>query len=109
MDLIGTLTSTAPALGSVDDPDTYGERRSLRPRRRELPAGRSTVTAVAWGLGRGPASAGLARRLTRRQLGAWRIDEDCCETAALLVTELVTNALRYGAGSIGISWTTTGS
>ncbi|MFR9796940.1 SpoIIE family protein phosphatase [Streptomyces sp. MS06] len=40
-----------------------------------------------------------ARRLVDRQLAAWRLD-DAAFTAELVVSELVTNAIRYGAGPI---------
>ncbi|MEN8654540.1 ATP-binding protein [Streptomyces sp. 21So2-11] len=36
-----------------------------------------------------------ARRLTRTQLTRWGIDEDTCDIAALIVSELVTNAVLH--------------
>ncbi|WP_093797901.1 ATP-binding protein [Streptomyces sp. Wb2n-11] len=38
-----------------------------------------------------------ARRLTRQQLTQWGVDEDACDTAALIVTELFTNAVLHTA------------
>ncbi len=38
-----------------------------------------------------------ARRLTRQQLTQWDVDEDACDTAALIVTELFTNAVLHTA------------
>ncbi|MBT2506175.1 SpoIIE family protein phosphatase [Streptomyces sp. ISL-98] len=60
-----------------------------------LPAG-----AVGdWQMPRGPRSVGRARELARAQLVAWGL-EDLVDTTELLVSELVTNALRYGEGEI---------
>ncbi|MFB9570950.1 SpoIIE family protein phosphatase [Streptomyces yanii] len=52
-----------------------------------------------WRLPREPRSVGRARELARRQLLAWELD-DLVDTTELLVSELVTNALRYGEGEI---------
>ncbi|MBT2507882.1 ATP-binding protein [Streptomyces sp. ISL-98] len=38
-----------------------------------------------------------ARRLTRDQLTRWGVDDDTCDTAALVVSELFTNALLHTA------------
>ncbi len=48
-----------------------------------------------WTLPREPRSVGRARELARTQLLAWDLD-DLVDTTELLVSELVTNALRYG-------------
>lgn len=47
-----------------------------------------------------PASVGRARRMTEEALDRWGLDEseDLATTMALLVSELVTNAVRYAAG-----------
>ncbi|MEU6663335.1 SpoIIE family protein phosphatase [Streptomyces sp. NPDC046821] len=52
-----------------------------------------------WVLEREPRSVGRARELTRAQLTAWDMDA-LVDTTELLVSELVTNALRYGEGEI---------
>ncbi|WP_328331007.1 MULTISPECIES: SpoIIE family protein phosphatase [unclassified Streptomyces] len=52
-----------------------------------------------WQLPREPRSVGRARELARGQLVAWGL-EDLVDTTELLVSELVTNALRYGEGEI---------
>ncbi|MER6613843.1 SpoIIE family protein phosphatase [Streptomyces xantholiticus] len=52
-----------------------------------------------WRLSREPRSVGRARELTRGQLTAWGLDA-LVDTVELLVSELVTNALRYGEGEI---------
>ena len=52
-----------------------------------------------WRLPREPRSVGRARELARAQLVSWDL-EALVDTAELLVSELVTNALRYGEGEI---------
>ncbi|MET9373371.1 SpoIIE family protein phosphatase [Streptomyces sp. NPDC003035] len=52
-----------------------------------------------WRLPREPRSVGRARELARAQLTAWGL-EALVDTVELLVSELVTNALRYGEGEI---------
>ncbi|MGY5121434.1 ATP-binding SpoIIE family protein phosphatase [Streptomyces sp. 900105755] len=44
-----------------------------------------------------PAAVAVARAWTRRQLATWMLDE-LASTTALIVSELVTNALRYATG-----------
>ncbi|MFB8757202.1 ATP-binding protein [Streptomyces nigra] len=44
-----------------------------------------------------PGSAAQARRLTTARLSGWAVCEDTCETAALVVSELVTNAIVHTA------------
>lgn len=52
-----------------------------------------------WMLPREPRSVGRAREYARGRLLAWDL-EPLVDTAELLVSELVTNALRYGEGEI---------
>ncbi|MFI8851436.1 SpoIIE family protein phosphatase [Streptomyces sp. NPDC053499] len=52
-----------------------------------------------WTLPPEPRSVARARELTCEQLSAWGLDA-LSDTAELLVSELVTNALRYGEGNI---------
>ncbi|MYV52078.1 ATP-binding protein [Streptomyces sp. SID3212] len=49
-----------------------------------------------------PGAARTARHRVRDTLRAWEIDAPVCEAAILLVSELVTNSLRYTAGPIGV-------
>jgi anti-sigma regulatory factor (Ser/Thr protein kinase) len=44
-----------------------------------------------------PEAASIARRATRDRLQAWDMDEETTFTAELIVSELVSNAIRYGA------------
>jgi anti-sigma regulatory factor (Ser/Thr protein kinase) len=52
-----------------------------------------------WTLPREPRSVGRAREYARARLQSWDL-EPLVDTAELLVSELVTNALRYGEGEI---------
>ncbi|WP_338672726.1 SpoIIE family protein phosphatase [Streptomyces sp. SCSIO 30461] len=61
--------------------------------------GMPTEAVGDWRLPREPRSVGRARELTRAQLVAWDL-EPLVDTVELLVSELVTNALRYGEGEI---------
>ncbi|WP_434600531.1 SpoIIE family protein phosphatase [Streptomyces sp. A5-4] len=54
-----------------------------------------------WQLPREPRSVGRARELARAQLVTWHL-EALVDTTELLVSELVTNALRYGEGEIRV-------
>ncbi|MFE2068870.1 SpoIIE family protein phosphatase [Streptomyces sp. NPDC059467] len=47
-------------------------------------------------------AAPLARAATRRQLEAWNIGEEDAFTAEIIVSELVGNAVRYGAPPLGL-------
>ena len=45
-----------------------------------------------------PGSVARARQLTRARLAGWAVCEDTCDTAVLVVSELVTNAIVHTAG-----------
>lgn len=45
-----------------------------------------------------PVSVARARQLTRARLIGWAMCEDTCDTAALVISELVTNAIVHTAG-----------
>ncbi len=55
---------------------------------------------ASWVLTSQPTVAAQARELVRRRLATWR--PDAADVVELLVSELVTNALRYGRGPIGL-------
>uniref|UniRef100_UPI004040393A ATP-binding protein n=1 Tax=Streptomyces sp. TG1A-60 TaxID=3129111 RepID=UPI004040393A len=46
-----------------------------------------------------PGAVAQARRVTRTQLTGWALCEDTCDTAALVVSELVTNAIVHTAST----------
>ncbi|MEU1873740.1 anti-sigma regulatory factor (Ser/Thr protein kinase) [Streptomyces ambofaciens] len=54
-----------------------------------------------WVFPAAPDAVRTARSLVRRTLGDWRLDS-VGDIAALLVSELVTNALRHATGPIGV-------
>ncbi|GAA4973030.1 ATP-binding protein [Yinghuangia aomiensis] len=54
-----------------------------------------------WQFIRDPRCAGGARLLLREAADEWGISADSADTAVLLVSELVTNAFRYGAAVSG--------
>lgn len=78
-DAAGDRVGPGPALGAR--PETIAERRF----RFELAAH--------------PGAVAQARRVTRTQLTGWAVCEDACDTAALVVSELVTNAIVHTASA----------
>ncbi|SEE23011.1 PAS domain S-box-containing protein [Streptomyces sp. 2231.1] len=70
-----------------------GDAILLLARTRPFPADR----VVTWPLDDEPTAPALARRHARRQLTDWGVDEDTAYDTQEIVSELVTNALRYGA------------
>jgi anti-sigma regulatory factor (Ser/Thr protein kinase) len=49
-----------------------------------------------------PQSAARARHFVARTLAAWQVLTGAAETAVLLTSELVTNALRYSQGLVNV-------
>ncbi|MEU5366912.1 SpoIIE family protein phosphatase [Streptomyces sp. NPDC005925] len=100
---VGTLTDPTQPLEDVCDHvlntlDTHhGEDdiALLMARVQGLPA----ESVGDWTLPREPRSVGRAREYARSQLLSWDL-EPLVDTTELLVSELVTNALRYGEGEI---------
>ncbi|RSO08315.1 protein phosphatase [Streptomyces sp. WAC 05379] len=52
---------------------------------------------AAWPIDAAPAAVAEARRRTRRQLAEWNVDDETAYDTQLIVSELVTNAIRYGS------------
>jgi anti-sigma regulatory factor (Ser/Thr protein kinase) len=69
----------------------------LLTRTRELPASRT----AAWQLTSDPQEAARARTLVAGQLADWGLDE-LVFASELIASELVTNAIRYAGGPIGL-------
>jgi anti-sigma regulatory factor (Ser/Thr protein kinase) len=63
------------------------------------PEGAAAERRFRFELAAHPASPAQARRLTRARLNIWSVCEDICDTAALVISELVTNALVHTASS----------
>ncbi|MGW7539741.1 ATP-binding protein [Streptomyces sp. NPDC054770] len=68
----------------------------------DAPRGRATAWDASWPLRRELTSAGRARRLVTAQLSEWAVD-GLADTAELLVSELVTNALRHTRGPLRLN------
>ncbi|MFC7990892.1 sodium/proline symporter PutP [Streptomyces pilosus] len=84
---VGTLLTGPPA----DD------AALLLARTRVLPPDR----VVSWDLPSDPAAVGDARAAAVRQLSEWGLD-DLAFTTELIVSELVTNAIRHASGPVGL-------
>ncbi|WP_294003137.1 SpoIIE family protein phosphatase [Streptomyces sp.] len=70
-----------------------GDAILLLARTHSFPADR----VATWPLDDEPTAPAVARRHARRQLADWGVDEDTAYDTQEVVSELVTNALRYGA------------
>ncbi|MEV0275482.1 SpoIIE family protein phosphatase [Streptomyces sp. NPDC050610] len=82
-------------LGALDTHHGEDDIALLMARVQGLPA----ESVGDWHLPPEPRSVARARELAREQLTGWGL-ENLVDTAELLVSELVTNALRYGEGEI---------
>lgn len=58
---------------------------------------RSFPRTGSWPLDSDPAAVAVARSRTGRQLAAWGVDDETAFNTELIVSELVTNAVRYGS------------
>ncbi|WP_244204316.1 ATP-binding protein [Streptomyces africanus] len=63
------------------------------------PTGAAAERRFRFELAAHPGSPAQARRLTRARLTGWSVCEDTCDSAALVVTELVTNAIVHTAST----------
>ncbi|MFD9000157.1 SpoIIE family protein phosphatase [Streptomyces sp. NPDC059582] len=70
-----------------------GDAAVIVARVRSFPTDRIAV----WRLDSEPSAVALARRWTRAQLAAWGMDQETGFNTELIVSELVTNAIRYGS------------
>jgi len=66
-----------------------------------MPPAATRERLVTCRLRRDPAQVGQARRLVRESLAQWGLDH-YIDYTVLIISELVTNALRHGAGTISI-------
>ncbi|MFD4786906.1 SpoIIE family protein phosphatase [Streptomyces sp. NPDC058459] len=97
-----TLASPARPLRELCDDAVYRMAPSrdddavlLLARTRTLPE----ENVADWTLPAEPSVVHMARRLVGRQLAAWHLGE-AAYTTGLIVSELVTNAIRYGTGPV---------
>lgn len=63
------------------------------------PDGAAAVRRFRFELAAHPGSVAQARRLTRARLSRWSVCADTCDTAVLVISELVTNAIVHTASS----------
>ncbi|MGW3990272.1 ATP-binding protein [Streptomyces sp. NPDC004830] len=63
------------------------------------PLGAAAQRRFRFELAAHPGSPAQARRLTRARLTGWSVCEDTCDSAALVVSELVTNAIVHTAST----------
>ncbi|MEW2301324.1 ATP-binding protein [Streptomyces sp. NPDC006655] len=68
----------------------------------DAPRGRATAWDASWPLARELTSVRRARRLVTAQLSEWEVG-DFADAAELLVSELVTNALRHTRGPLRLN------
>ncbi|MFB6889684.1 SpoIIE family protein phosphatase [Kitasatospora sp. NPDC056327] len=66
--------------------------------------GQAGTPTAGWTLPAEPTAVSRARRLVRAALAEWGVEE-LTDTAELLVSELVTNAVRYASAPIGVRLT----
>ncbi|BFV57500.1 SpoIIE family protein phosphatase [Kitasatospora sp. CMC57] len=69
-----------------------------------LGRGRAGIPTAGWTLPAEPTAVSRARRLVRSTLAEWEV-EHLTDTAELLVSELVTNSVRYASAPIGVRLT----
>ncbi|MEV6116519.1 SpoIIE family protein phosphatase [Streptomyces sp. NPDC052109] len=81
---------------ALTEDDHSGEALMLFARTHALPAERILTCPLP----AGPEAAPLARAAVNRRLHAWNVDEDTAFTMELIASELVGNAVRYGAPPI---------
>jgi PAS domain S-box-containing protein len=77
---------------SLPDSPRPGGAVLVLARTRTFPRGQ----AGTWQFGPDPEEAGKARTRVRRKLATWKVDEETAQATELIVSELVTNAIRYG-------------
>ncbi|MER5291615.1 ATP-binding protein [Streptomyces pharetrae] len=65
-----------------------------------VPSGGAAERRFRFELAAHPGSPAQARRLTRARLTGWSVCEDTCDSAALVVSELVTNAIVHTASDV---------
>ncbi|MFE5194226.1 ATP-binding protein [Streptomyces sp. NPDC057651] len=85
------MTPSVP-LGTEVGEATLGDETAAR-------SGAASVRRSSFELAPHPGSAAQARKLTRAHLSGWAVCDDTCDAAALVISELVTNAIVHTASS----------
>ncbi|WP_369245842.1 ATP-binding protein [Streptomyces sp. R41] len=89
---MASVTPSAP-LGTDAAEDRIGLRAAAG-----LGPGAAAERRFHFELAAHPGSVARARRLAHARLSGWAVCEDTCDTAALVISELVTNAIVHAAG-----------
>ncbi|MEU4036787.1 ATP-binding protein [Streptomyces collinus] len=79
--------------------DAAADRPGLGTATGAAPDGGAAERRFRFELAAHPGSPAQARRLTRARLTGWSVCADTCDTAALVISELVTNAIVHTASS----------
>ncbi|MFB7995400.1 ATP-binding protein [Streptomyces sp. NPDC056002] len=79
-------------LGTEVGEATLGDETGAR-------SGAASLRRSSFELAPHPGSAAQARKLTRAHLSGWAVCDDTCDAAALVISELVTNAIVHTASS----------
>ncbi|MDO0928211.1 ATP-binding protein [Streptomyces sp. TG1A-8] len=79
--------------------DAAADPRGLGAAPGAAPGGGAAERRFRFELAAHPASPAQARRLTRARLTGWSVCADTCDSAALIMSELVTNAIVHTASS----------
>ncbi|WP_037912840.1 SpoIIE family protein phosphatase [Actinacidiphila yeochonensis] len=94
---LDSLEDACDGLLAVLDPDREADDVALLMARLGAPDG----SAVSWSFPAEASAVRLARRRVRDRLAAWEL-RPLTDVTELLVSELVTNSLRYARGPIGV-------
>ncbi|MEV0980425.1 ATP-binding protein [Streptomyces sp. NPDC049915] len=91
--MAGVIPSAPLGTDAAADPIGLGAAAGANP------LGSAAERRFRFELAAHPGSPARARRLTRARLTGWSVGEDACDTAALVISELVTNAIVHTASS----------
>ena len=86
-------------VGSLDAPAHDDDVALLMIR---LPAGGHREEAMAWDVGTGADAVSEARRATERAVRGWSLPQQLADDVTLVVSEMVTNALRHGRPPVSL-------
>ncbi|WSD98883.1 ATP-binding protein [Streptomyces sp. NBC_01474] len=90
-EIVASVIPSVP-LGTEVGEATLGDQPDAR-------SGAASVRRSSFELAPHPGSAAQARKLTRAHLSGWAVCDDTCDAAALVISELVTNAIVHTASS----------
>jgi anti-sigma regulatory factor (Ser/Thr protein kinase) len=83
---------------SLQDSPRPGDAVLILARTRTFPPGQTATRQFS----ANPEEAARARTHVRRKLTDWKVDEETAQATELIVSELVTNAIRYGTPPMGL-------